>query len=281
MRFGRGNVTVARRGVSDTTEPGWAVDRRRRSVIALLTALACMGLLASCAAPAKPVQPPPTLLGTELDAPVPTSVLELPLTDQHGRAVTLDSYQGKIVVVSDMMTLCQETCAIGTASMLQAARVVDRAGLANKIVFLSITIDPDRDDSRHLVGYERMFGRLPNWELLTGSPAVIRKLWDRLGVWRRTVAVDRPYPRDWLTRAPLTVDIQHSDDLIFIDANQQFRFEIDGPGSVPSVAALPKRVYSFMDRLGHRNVRNPSPGSWSSTQVERVLHWLLDLQEHR
>lgn len=264
-----------------STEPKSVTDRRSRSVIALLATLACIGPLSSCAATTRPVQPPPALLGSELDAPVPSNVLNLPLTDQNGRAVTLDVYQGKIVVVADMMTLCQETCAIGTASMLQAARRVDRAGLTKKVEFLSITIDPVRDDRRHLVGYQRLFGRLPNWELVTGSAAVIKELWDRLGVWRRTVPVRRPYPRDWLTHAPLTVDIQHSDDLIFIDASQRFRFEIDGPGAVSSIDALPERIYSFMDRLGHRNVRKPSPGSWSSQQVERVLRWLLDIQEQQ
>lgn len=174
-----------------------------------------------------------------------------------------------------MMTLCQEICAIGTASMLQAARALDRAGLGRKVEFLSITIDPRRDDRRHLAAYRRQFGAAPNWETLTGSAADIDYLWDKLGVWRHAVRVGRPYPRDWLTGQPLTTDIQHTDDLVFIDANQRFRFLIDGPGSVPSKDAIPSRIYGFMDAAGHQNVNNPSPGSWSAGQVQRVLHWLV------
>jgi protein SCO1 len=232
-------------------------------------------LVGSCGQAARAPASPPAMLGTQLDAAVPRALLDLPLTNQAGRPVTLRSFHGKVVVLNDLTTLCQETCAIGTASMLQAARAVDRAGMTDNIEFLSITIDPGRDDRRHLAAYRRLFGPLPNWELLRGSPASINKLWDTLGIWRRTVKLSPPYPRDWLTHRPLTVDIQHTDDLVFIGPQQRFRFVIDGPGSVRSASALPSRIYSFMDRSGHRNVSNPSAGSWTGSQVLRVLHWLV------
>jgi protein SCO1 len=241
----------------------------------VLAAFACSCLVVSCDRAAPASVSPPAMLGTQLDVAVPKALLDLRLTNQDGRPVTLRSFHGKLVVVNDLTTLCQETCAIGTASMLQAARAVDRAGLTHRIEFLSITIDPGRDDRRHLAAYRRLFGPLPNWELLRGSPASIDKLWDTLGIWRRTVKLKPPYPRDWLTHRPLTVDIQHTDDLIFIGPQQRFRFEIDGPASVHSATALPGRIYSFMDRDGHRSVSNPSAGSWTGSQVLRVLHWLV------
>ncbi len=248
-----------------------------KRTVGLVVALGCLWLLVSCGTDApRRVAAPPPLVGTQLDNPVPVALLDLPLTDQVGRPVTLSSFKGKVLVLSDMMTLCQETCAIGTASMLQAARTIAGAGFADKIEFLSITIDPGRDDPRHLAAYQRLFGRLPNWELLTGSPADINELWDKLGIWRRTVSLSRPYPHDWLTGQPLVADIQHSDDLIFIDARQRFRFEIDGPGSVPSAKSIPTPLRAFMDRSGHQNVRSPSPGSWSTAQVLGVVRWLLD-----
>lgn len=252
--------------------------RGRSWTSAFASGLGCVCLLAACAAPRgtpAAAAAPPTALGTQLDNPVPPSLLHLPLIDQAGRHVTLATFRGKTVLVSDMLTLCQETCAIGTASMLQAARAVDRAGLSDKVEFLSITIDPRRDDEVHLAAYRRLFGPLPNWEVLTGSPANINRLWDALGIWRRNVAVSPPYPRDWLTHRPLTTDVQHSDDLIFIGADQRFRFEIDGPGSVASASAIPARLVTFMDTMGHQNIRNPSTGSWTGTQVLKVLHWLI------
>ncbi|MDQ6687862.1 MAG: SCO family protein [Actinomycetota bacterium] len=217
----------------------------------------------------------PPSFGTELNGPVPAALLSLPLVDSHGKATTLGSLRGKVVVLSDIMTLCQETCAIGTASMLQAARAIDHSPLGKQVVFLSVTIDPSRDDPHHLAAYQRLFGPLANWRMLTGSAANVDKLWNRLGVWRHTVQVPKPRPRDWLTGKPLTTDIQHTDDLIFIDAHQRFRFEVEGTGSVASAHAIPARIYRFMDRLGHQNVHRPQAGSWSSVQVSKVLHWLL------
>jgi cytochrome oxidase Cu insertion factor (SCO1/SenC/PrrC family) len=250
-----------------------------KNIVGLVATFGCLLLLVSCSkqAPTTTSATPPALVGTELDARVPTALSQLPLINSAGQHVTLGSFKGRLVVVSDLLTLCQETCAIGTASMLQAARTVDRAGLGSKVEFLSITIDPRRDDTRHLAAYQKLFGRLPNWELLTGSAADVRQLWDTLGVWRHTVSVSPPYPHDWLTGRPLTFDIQHSDDLIFIDAHEHFRFEIDGPGTVPGTADIPARIYAFMDALGHRNVTNPSPGGWSAGQVVKVLRWLLDV----
>ncbi|MGZ4473074.1 MAG: redoxin domain-containing protein [Nocardioidaceae bacterium] len=241
-----------------------------------LLALACGGLLAGCGStPRAAAHPAPPAFGTAMNGRVPAALLALPLVDAHGQHTSLGAMRGKVLVLNDMMTLCQETCAIGTASMLQAARAIDRTPLGNRVEFLSITIDPTRDDRRHLAAYQRQFGSLPNWRALTGSPADINRLWDRLGVWRHRTNVPRQYPRDWLTHAPLRTDISHTDDLIFVDGRQRFRFLIDGPGAVGSAAAIPARIYRFMDRLGHQNVHRPSTGSWSAGQVTQVLHWML------
>lgn len=245
----------------------------------------CALLLAACSlvggSAARPEPAPPQGVGTTLDSPVPRALLDTPLLDHRGRRTTIGALRGKVLVISDVTTLCQESCAIGTAAMLQAARTINRAGLGGKVEFLSITIDPTRDDTRHLAAYRRLFGALPNWETLTGSSTDIDHLWDKLGIWRRTVHVAAPYPRDWLTGARLTTDIQHTDDLIFIDGAQRFRFEIDGPASVRSASDMPPRIVGFMDALGHRNIRNPSAGSWSGAQVQRVLRWLLSQEATR
>jgi hypothetical protein len=77
-----------------------------------------------------------------------------------------------------------------------------------------------------------------------------------------------------VTGKPLTTDLSHTDELIFIDADQRFRYEIDGTGSVRSARMIPRRLYHFMDALGHRNVANPSAADWTPAQVTDVVHWL-------
>ena len=56
-------------------------------------------------------------------------------------------------MISDVMTLCQESCPLDTANVVAAARPVERAGLDSKVVFLSITIDPGRDTVAQLAAY--------------------------------------------------------------------------------------------------------------------------------
>jgi protein SCO1/2 len=211
--------------------------------------------------------------GTTLDGAVPSAILDAPLEDQDGRRVTLGSWRGKTIVLSDVMTLCQETCPLVTASMVAAARQVDATPLGTQVQFVSLTIDPRRDDLRHLRAYRQQYGALPNWTVLRGSPSVVDRLWQRLGVWRRQTRLHAPYPTDWLTGRPLTTDIAHTDELVFINGDQRFRFEMDGAGDVgPRV--IPARIYHFMDALGHRNAATPGAGSWTPAQVTRALRWV-------
>lgn len=212
--------------------------------------------------------------GTSLDAPVPASVLDAPLVDSQGRPTSLGALKGKVVVLSDMMTLCAEICPIGTASMLQAQRQIAGTPLAKHVAFVSLTIDPLRDDRRHLSAYRSTFGSPPSWEVLGGSPTTVDAIWKRLGVWVHLTHNTRPYPTDWVTGRPLTIGLAHTDELIFIDRNQRFRYEVDGTGTVKSAKDIPKRLYGFMDALGHRNVTNPSSGDWSPAEVVKVVDWL-------
>jgi cytochrome oxidase Cu insertion factor (SCO1/SenC/PrrC family) len=222
---------------------------------------------------ADPLAAAPTI-GTPLDAPVPKSVLDAPLEDARGRPTTLGAWRGKVIVLSDVMTLCRESCPIITASMVAAARQLAGTPLADRVEFVSLTIDPRQDDRRHLRAYQRQFGTVPHWTLLTGSPRVVNNLWHRLGIWRHQTHLARPFPRDWVTGAALTTDIAHTDELIFIDAHQSFRYEMEGSGTARP-GSIPARIYHFMDRLGHSNVSAPQPGSWTPAEVAQVLGWVL------
>jgi protein SCO1/2 len=242
------------------------------ALLVLTLASAC-GARGGSPASEAPIPPAPSF-GTSLDAPVSSDVLDAHLVDGYGHETTLGALRGKVIVLSDFMTQCAEVCPIGTASMLQAARQIDGTPLAAHVEFVSLTIDPIRDDAHHLRAYQRTFGPFDNWMVLGGSPTVVDEVWKRLGIWIHQTRNEKPYPRDWVTGQPLTTDLSHTDELIFIDGDQRFRYELDGTGTVPSSGAIPRRIYTFMDALGHRNVRNPSAGGWSSGQVADVVQWL-------
>jgi cytochrome oxidase Cu insertion factor (SCO1/SenC/PrrC family) len=240
----------------------------------LIMVLAAASGCGARGAAARPTTSRAPSIGTALDGAVPGSVLDAPLVDEHGRHTSLGAMRGKVIVLSDVMTLCAESCPIITASMVTAARELDRSRLGSRVEFVSLTIDPLRDDVQHLRAYKGQFPALRNWTVLTGSPSVVGAVWHTLGVWRHVTRLKPPLPHDWVTGAPLTTDIAHTDELIFIDADQRFRYEMDGFGDVrPSM--IPHRIYHFMDALGRRNVATPDPGSWTPAQVNQVLHWVL------
>jgi protein SCO1/2 len=239
-----------------------------------LLALAAGALLAGCGSAG--VAAPGQNLGTRVDTAVPRSLLQLPLRDQDGRVRHLAEFAGKVLVVSDAMTLCQETCPLDTAELVQTARQVDAAGRGKDVAFLSITVDPERDTPARLAAYRGLFHHPPaNWTLLTGSAADVHRLWKWFGVyWHKVPQKERRRPRDWLTGKPLTYDVTHSDEVFFL-RNGRERFVIEGMPHLASGSEIPRRIYRFMSAEGRHNVAHPHPYSWTSAQAARVVRWLL------
>lgn len=246
----------------------------RRIAVPLLVA----ALVAGCShgGPSAAPSPGPSI-GQGIDAPVPAPAAAATLVTSSGRRLNLATLAGKVVVVSDMMTLCQETCPLDTANVVAAARRVEQAGLGDKVEFLSVTIDPQRDTPSRLAAYRELYKPAPrNWQLATGTPAQLSAMWRAMGVYIHRVADKPPAPRDWLTGKPLTYDLTHSDELFFIDPHGHERFVLDGAPHVAPGAPIPARLWKFLDATGHRHARHPDAMAWTLPQEMQVISWLLD-----
>jgi protein SCO1 len=237
-------------------------------------------LVASCGGPSAGDPPPGPDVGTALDFRVPRSVLSIPLVDSAGRPRTLADFHGKTLVISDGMTLCQETCPLDTASVVQTARDVERSGQQGEVKFVTITVDPQRDTPRRLSRYRAMFAPPDNWLTLTGTPQNVHRLWKFFGVYWKKVPADRTGPRDWMTGKPLGYDIEHSDEVFFLDGNGHERFLLEGTSHVEHRSQIPRRLYSFLSAKGHHNVAHPSGAAWTVSQALQVIDW-LDGQRQR
>ena len=104
------------------------------------------------------------------------------LTSQDGTPVALADLRGKIVAVTFIYTSCTDTCPMLTALM---AYVQDKLGpdFGERIAFVSITVDPERDTPNVLKQYADTFGAdLKGWAFLTGAPGDIRDVTRRYGV---------------------------------------------------------------------------------------------------
>ena len=240
-------------------------------------AAASVPLLSGCASATPSTAMPDPGVGTALDRPVPGSVASLPLRDPSGQVTTLASLRGKTVVISDSMTLCSEDCPLDTANIVASARTADATGLTSKVVFLTITVDPKRDDARHLTAYRKLYDtsdRLPNWELLTGSQGQIRRLWKYFGVYHHRVPQGSPPTCDWFTGRPLTYDVQHADEVLLLDSRGNWRYVLSGHAQVPTSQAVPGRMRAFLSKKGRQHLDHPNATTWTTGDLLASLGWL-------
>ena len=117
-------------------------------------------------------------------APAP----EFALISQDGAPVKLADYRGKVVAVTFIFTLCADTCPVLTPMM---SFVQDQLGanFGEKIHFVSITVDPERDTPEVLKEYAQAFGaNLSGWSFLTGTPDAIREVTRRYGIFAAKTA---------------------------------------------------------------------------------------------
>jgi protein SCO1/2 len=88
--------------------------------------------------------------------------------------------------VTFIFTLCTSTCPVLTP-MMSLVQDRLRPDFGNKVVFASITVDPERDTPDTLKLYAQMYDAdVAGWSFLTGPPAAIRDLMRRYGVFAST-----------------------------------------------------------------------------------------------
>jgi len=109
-------------------------------------------------------------------------IADFHLKNQYGKAVSLDSMKGKIIIADFFFTHCPTICPGLTKNMKRLAesinngeRVGDRTN--KQVQFLSFTIDPERDTVERLKYWADRFQVNPeNWWLLTGEKKTIYDL---------------------------------------------------------------------------------------------------------
>jgi protein SCO1/2 len=242
--------------------------------------LATLALAAGCAgnsgsgagAQARAVQT--VASGNTLDQKVPAAAAGTRLVDQDGRVLSLRSLHGKVVVLAPLLTMCQETCPMTSENMHRAAAEQP------DVVFLEVTVDPERDTVRRIRAYARLYGGLPNWRLATGSPAAVVGLWKALGV---STAKTKPEDtvRDWMTGRLVhdSYDVHHQDCVMIIDPAGRLRWITVGHPDARGTR-LPESMQKFLSDEGRQNYAHPGAGdadSWTARDVEQAVAYVHNL----
>lgn len=251
------------------------MNRHPHRLAALVAGLAMVPTLSACGPTSAPADGLTSLrsIGQPLNVPLPAQTLSAHLVDSQGAPHTFASLKGKIVVLADTMTLCQETCPLDTAALVETARKANAAGLSNNVVFVSLTVDPERDTPAQLAAYRKQFTPIPaNWMLLTGATAPVHHILKSLGVFWQKVGENGAVVHNWRTGERLTYDIQHSDEIFFIDTSGHERFILDGPPQLGTSGKVPPALRNFLNNKGRKNLQDPDPIDWTVPQAMKVLH---------
>ena len=111
------------------------------------------------------------------------SVPDFLLTERNGSPVSLAELRGKIWIADFIYTKCTDTCPLQTAMM---ARLQEEYSSKPDVQLVSFTVDPERDTPDVLRSYAQAHGaRGAGWAFLTGTPAEIKDVAQRYGVFAR------------------------------------------------------------------------------------------------
>ena len=107
------------------------------------------------------------------------------LQDIDGRAVRLDNFHDKVVVLHFIYTRCPDVCPLHAERIAAVQEMVNQTPMKDQVQFISVTTDPENDTPEALRDYGPTHGLDPvNWIFLTSGtdrPAATRELAKRYG----------------------------------------------------------------------------------------------------
>ena len=115
------------------------------------------------------------------------------LIDQRGQPFNLQSFAGRVLVVTFIYTRCPlpDFCPLMIAHLESVRQRAEQAGLGGRLALLGVTLDPDYDTPAVLqaFGESRLKGgrRLDQWTFATGTPAQIETVASLFGVRHQNV----------------------------------------------------------------------------------------------
>jgi protein SCO1/2 len=127
-------------------------------------------MIAACA--------PAPLAGTDLGA---TDAPDFTLTDGvTGRAITLSAQRGQVVALTFLYTTCPDVCPL-TATRFRATQT-ELGGDADRVKFIAVSVDPDRDTPPAVQDFSSAHGLAANWHYLVGGRAQLSPVWAAYGI---------------------------------------------------------------------------------------------------
>ena len=117
------------------------------------------------------------LLSCSSDLPVKGEFPDIKLIDQEGRDFSFSQVRGKVLVVAYIYTNCPDICHIISKKMNVFKEQIKKSGLQDRVYFVSISFDPERDTPDALRHHAEMMNLdLDNWVFLTGDQDSVNEI---------------------------------------------------------------------------------------------------------
>lgn len=173
--------------------------------------------------------------GSKLDVPAPA----FELTDQHGSAVSLADYRGKVVVLTLLDPVCTDICPVYANHYRLAYNALEEEQ-RKKVVFLAFNANDAMTSAEAVMSATRKWGldRIPTFHFLTGSPDELAAVWDAYNV--EASGDPKPGKPD---------ELQHSPSVFVIDQSGQLRrfLSTNFEGAPPLSALIVERARALLN----------------------------------
>lgn len=142
------------------------------------------------------------------------TIADFSFTNQNGKTITQNDYEGKIYVADFFFTTCGSICPIMTTNMTE----VQRAIINNpKVMLLSHSVTPETDSVSVLKAYAIKHGvNDQKWNLVTGDKKEIYRL-----ARKSYLAVKQGKPSE-------LYDMVHTENFVLVDSKRRVRGFYDG-----------------------------------------------------
>lgn len=257
----------------------------------ILVVVAVFGL-AGCGTAGKPSQAPasPTVAqgqavaaptgGTFLNEKIPKQILNIPLVDSSGSSLSLAAMAGKLVVITNFLTSCQEVCPMTTVNMRDIADGIALTTLKDKVKVVEVTVDAQTDTPMRLAAYQKLFGD-KSWTLATGTIKGLNDFWSYFGAPAerevKSAKAAATAPVDWQTGKPILVDYVHSDLVLIVGADSTWRW-LDLGSPKTKDGKIPAKLRAFLSAQGANNLAKPEEPSWNVQAVFGALTQLTGVK---
>jgi protein SCO1 len=117
--------------------------------------------------------------GTELTG----AASDFQLTNQHGSAIRLSDFRGKVIVLTFVDSMCQDTCPLTAVQFRQVYKQLDKNG-RDQVAFLGVNVNTEVNTVEDMLETSQAWhlDEIPTWHFLTGSEDTLEPVWKAYGV---------------------------------------------------------------------------------------------------